>query len=408
MDFPKKQQQCLIPKYLLDYLDEVNELHPDPSDLGGGDNIEAGTGIEITGDETKTISIDDSIVATQEYVAEYVEEHPGPQGPAGPQGPVGATGPEGPQGPQGQQGEQGIQGETGPAGATGPQGPAGPTGATGPQGPAGQDGLTTSISVNGTTYTQSSGLITLPNYPTVNNNTITITQGGVTKGTFTLNQSSDSTIALDSGSTPSNMVTTNTAQDITSSKTFVGNKKLAFKQNASNDVLGFTAYDLSNNEYGNLQINARSMKINNVTSTKNFVSLGNYKESYISGVRAEIGVRVQADKTGSASPASKNYIYPRNFTNLPSTSDTFYIPLCVNGNYADDAGNINLSIPTVPTTVSSFTNDAGYITQQALVGYQTTSNLVTSISSQSTDTQYPSAKCVYDIVGDIETLLAAL
>lgn len=37
---------------------------------------------------------------------------------------------------------------------------------------------------------------------------------------------------------------------------------------------------------------------------------------------------------------------------------------------------------------------------------QTTSNLVTSISGSSTDTQYPSAKCMYDIVGDIESLLA--
>ncbi|MBQ6762321.1 MAG: hypothetical protein IJP49_06175 [Bacteroidales bacterium] len=37
-----------------------------------------------------------------------------------------------------------------------------------------------------------------------------------------------------------------------------------------------------------------------------------------------------------------------------------------------------------------------------------TSGLVTSLSSSSTDYQIPSAKCVYDIVGDIETLLAAL
>ena len=36
---------------------------------------------------------------------------------------------------------------------------------------------------------------------------------------------------------------------------------------------------------------------------------------------------------------------------------------------------------------------------------QDKSNLVTSLSSSSTDTQYPSAKCVYDIVGNIETLL---
>lgn len=40
--------------------------------------------------------------------------------------------------------------------------------------------------------------------------------------------------------------------------------------------------------------------------------------------------------------------------------------------------------------------------------YELTSNKVTSLSSASTDTQYPSAKCVYDIVGDVETLLAAL
>lgn len=35
--------------------------------------------------------------------------------------------------------------------------------------------------------------------PTVNNPTITITQGGVTKGSFTLNQASGDTIALDAG-----------------------------------------------------------------------------------------------------------------------------------------------------------------------------------------------------------------
>lgn len=36
---------------------------------------------------------------------------------------------------------------------------------------------------------------------------------------------------------------------------------------------------------------------------------------------------------------------------------------------------------------------------------QTTSNLVTTISSSSTNAQYPSAKCVYDIVGDIESAI---
>lgn len=41
-----------------------------------------------------------------------------------------------------------------------------------------------------------------------------------------------------------------------------------------------------------------------------------------------------------------------------------------------------------------------------ITGKEDTTNKVTTISSSSTDTQYPSAKCVYDIVGDIETLLS--
>lgn len=91
-------------------------------------------------------------------------------------------------------------------------------------------------------------------------------------------------------------------------------------------------------------------------------------------------------------------------------------------------------LPTVPTNVSAFTNDAGYTTNtgtitgitmngaskgtsgvvnlgtvitshQDISGKENTTNKVTSLSSSSTDTQYPSAKCVYDLIGDIETLL---
>jgi hypothetical protein len=42
-------------------------------------------------------------------------------------------------------------------------------------------------------------LVNTPTIPTVNNATLTITQGGTTKGTFTANASSDVTIALDAG-----------------------------------------------------------------------------------------------------------------------------------------------------------------------------------------------------------------
>lgn len=41
-------------------------------------------------------------------------------------------------------------------------------------------------------------------------------------------------------------------------------------------------------------------------------------------------------------------------------------------------------------------------------GKEDKSNKVTSLSASSTDTQYPSAKCVYDLIGDVESLLAAI
>lgn len=45
----------------------------------------------------------------------------------------------------------------------------------------------------------SSNIARKSDIPTVNDSTITFTQGGVTKGTFTLNQSSNQTIAFDAG-----------------------------------------------------------------------------------------------------------------------------------------------------------------------------------------------------------------
>ena len=94
------------------------------------------------------------------------------------------------------------------------------------------------------------------------------------------------------------------------------------------------------------------------------------------------------------------------------------------------SGTVTIS---VPTNTSDLVNDSGFLTSAvttfngqsgavaysapvssvngqtgAVTGLQTTANLVTSVSSSSTDSQYPSAKCLYDMVGDIETLLASI
>lgn len=141
------------------------------------------------------------------------------------------------------------------------------------------------------------------------------------------------------------------------------------------------------------------------------------------------------------------------------TNKPTFATVATSGSYADLSNKP--AIPTVPTDVSAFNNDAGYLTSYtetdptvpswakasskpsytksevglgnvdnvkqysasnpppypvtsvngstgAITGLQTTGNLVTSVSSASTNSQYPSAKCVYDLVGNIETLLASI
>ena len=102
---------------------------------------------------------------------------------------------------------------------------------------------------------------------------------------------------------------------------------------------------------------------------------------------------------------------PRQFTiygkviSYDSTSDNF--TYSIDGSSSTDTSYSRKSTDDKSLSGIGYFFDAlsGFID---LNGYQTTSNLVTSVSSSSTDTQYPSAKCVYDIVGDIETLLQGI
>lgn len=63
--------------------------------------------------------------------------------------------------------------------------------------------------------TNTKDFATQSDIPTVNNPTITFTQGGTTKGTITLNQSSNQTIALDAGGGGGTNIVTLYDKDIT-------------------------------------------------------------------------------------------------------------------------------------------------------------------------------------------------
>lgn len=103
---------------------------------------------------------------------------------------------------------------------------------------------------------------------------------------------------------------------------------------------------------------------------------------------------------------SKNNFLDKN--NVTQASTVSLATVATSGSYNDLSNK-----PTIPTTTSSVTSGSSAALTSggaytALQSYQTTANLVTSVSSSSTNSQYPSAKLFYDICGDIETLINAL
>lgn len=81
----------------------------------------------------------------------------------------------------------------------------------------------------------------------------------------------------------------------------------------------------------------------------------------------------------------------------------------VNGTYVFSTGVVSDGAGLMGTYVNSDGWDqVQVIPLPDLTNVESTTNKVTSLSESSTDTQYPSAKCVYDLIGDIESVLNAL
>lgn len=370
------------------------------------------------------------------------------EGIEGPQGPTGATGPQGPQGPTGAtgpQGETGATGPQGPTGATGATGPQGPTGATGPQGPAGQDGTAEIVTIN-TQTAVFTGSVTQDQYDTLLNNPAavlvvngaygtdteiylwqvqsTALSGGLeykstpiynsntnlwyvftvgiasnlvwtltpenTEGAVSIS-SSQFTIGSQtytiSGSTPSNMVTTNTAQDITGEKTFVGSTKIKFKKSASGDTLGFTCYDESSNEFANMQAKTRS--VSGVSGQ--YLTLGNYSSS---GGGANVGFRINPTNTYSN---YYNFLAPHgtstefNNAGYSTSSNNYLVASVTDGTTtvkADAVGKVNISslMPSVPTTATSTSTFTPTTTQLVFTYTDNTTETITLVTGGSVST----------------------
>lgn len=154
------------------------------------------------------------------------------------------------------------------------------------------------------------------------------------------------------------MCTTNTTQDISGRKTFLGEKAIWFKQSSASNKLGFTLINNSNSEVGGLEFRPNSIDGAPIL-TINAPSSGS----------TLVGFRYWGDT---------NIIAPK-----PTTTGNYYIPLQFKNGSA--------------TATSS---NGGIVDLDTLIP-----DIATSVSSGSTNAETVGAKLFYDTVGDIETAL---
>ena len=259
----------------------------------------------------------------------------GDKGDQGLQGIQGEKGDAGERGPQGEQGIQGLPGEKGEKGDTGAQGPQGlpgekgEKGDPGERGPKGEDGLTTQVRVNGTTYTQVDGVITLPDYP-----------AGVGESSHThSNKDILDTITADNVHTHSNKSVIDT---ITSDMTTKWNKSIPFEDSYVSDC--------------NAWLTNGYTKTNTDTANHPSVCTGTDKW----GVLFYISENVE-NRTGTQMyfPIDGTYagrIFTRRL--IQGEPGAWNLVSIFDGNY-DSLTNK----PTIPTNVSALTNDAHYASE---------------------------------------------
>ena len=178
-----------------------------------------------------------------------------------------------------------------------------------------------------------------------------------------------------------NMVTTNTNQNIAGEKTFLGDKRIKFKQLTSTNKLGFTLYNNSTTEVGGLEYNPSSNIL-----TLNAPKTGN----------TLVGFRYWNGND------SNNIIVPKS-----SSSSDFYIPLLFkNGSTivaTDASGVANLStlMPNISGKADKSTTLSGYGITDAYTKTEVDSKLSAVYKFKGTVESIDSLPSSGNIIGDV-------
>ena len=340
----------------------------------------------------------------------------GPVGPQGPKGDTGATGPkgdpgeQGPQGIQGIQGPKGDQGDTGPAGEQGPKGDKGDPGERGPQGIQGIQGPKgdpASIKVNGNRYEMdATGLITLPNYPTTTGE-LTNDSGFVTDASLANYLEKDTFKAINWSQTQPNdssithKLTLNLRPNNDEYLLKLENYKdssLRFGMNMSE--MGLTIFsNMANTPIKSilaenfLALSDASQSITLFTDRISINSIG--KDIYYNDIATVSQIPTTTGELTNDSGfitsaalngyATEDWVNQKGYLTSVAWGDITGKPalstVATSGSYNDLSDK-----PTIPTATSQLDNDSNFITNAALTGYATTSDVSTAISSQTKET----------------------
>ena len=214
----------------------------------------------------------------------------------------------------------------------------------GPQGPKGDIGEPASIKVNGQQYDRdAAGLITLPNYPTTTNE-LTNDSGFIT----------DASLA--------NYLEKDTFKNINWSHVDTRNSAITHK----------VSLNLDNNEY---KLSIAKDGDNDPTSTdisEYAISIKSKNESTVLNRGSLLFNTWNGTTLSDTTWLQNDRIIIRKGDDY--TTDTIIL-------YKDIA-----KVSQIPTKTSKLTNDSGFITNAALTGYATTSDVSTAISSQTKET----------------------
>ena len=215
-------------------------------------------------------------------------------------------------------------------------------------------------------------ILNKPTIPTVNNGTLTITQNGTSKWTFTANQSWASTIALTDTTYESKTAASwwTAVSLVTTGEKYTWNNKQNAIANLSTieswAAAGATAvqpWDLAtvatSGSYNDLSNKPTIPTVNNATLTiqKNGTTVKTFTANASSNVTANIKV-----PTKTSDITNDSWYITKSVSDLTNyTPTTWLATVATSGSYKDLSNK-----PTIPTKTSQLTNDSSFVSSSSL------------------------------------------